>query len=105
MTALVGFGCRGIIIRAKSLDWSLGGRSRRRNELTCFVDVDGATDRQSTICRGISINLLKSATHDTLGDGVSEAELTGAARSWLAVLRVGEVSATDPFNVANLVVR
>ena len=82
----------------------MGGRGRRRNELSRFVDMDGATDGQAAVCGGVSVDLLKSTTDDTLGDSVGEAELTGAARFWLTVFGVGEVSTTDSFDIADLIV-
>jgi hypothetical protein len=74
------------------------------NELSRLVDVNGSPDRQPTVRGGVSIDLLEPATHDTLGDGICEAKFTRAARSRLTVFRIGKVSTTDSFNVANLVV-
>ena len=83
----------------------MGGRSRRWDELSGFVDVDGSTNGEATVRCRIPIDLLKSATHDSLRNGVREAEFTGAARFWLAVLRIREVPTADAFNIADLIIR
>ena len=66
--------------------------------------MNGGSYRQSAVRSGVSVHLLESATHDALSNGVCETEFTRTAPSWLTVFWIGEDSATDTFDVTNLII-